>query len=146
MKLRRRDFLKCAAASFTELRAVSGQERAVKALVFDTFGTIVDWRGSIIEEGAGWGKARRLDIDWPRCADRCRAGYGPAMDKVRNGQLPWTRLDDLHRIILDQLLAEFHIEGLTEQEKAHWNRVWHRLKPWPDSVAGLTRLKKKSVI
>jgi 2-haloacid dehalogenase len=146
MKLRRRDFLKCAAASFTELRAVLAQEGAVKALVFDTFGTIVDWRGSIIEEGAAWGKAKRLQVDWARFADRWRAGYSPFMDKVRKGELPWTKLDDLHRMILEQLLEEFGIAGLTEEEKSHWNHVWHRLKPWPDSVAGLTRLKKKYLI
>ena len=124
----------------------TGHAPAVKALVFDTFGTIVDWRGSIIEEGAAWGKTKGIEVDWARFADRWRAGYGPSMNKVRKGELPWTKLDDLHRMILDQLLAEFGIQGLTEEEKDHWNRVWHRLKPWPDSVAGLTRLKKKYVI
>ena len=119
---------------------------AVKALVFDTFGTVVDWRGSIIEEGKAWGKAKNLQVDWARFADRWRAGYAPAMDKVRKGQRPWTKLDDLHRELLEDLLKEFHIEGLTEAEKDQWNRVWHRLKPWPDSVAGLTRLKTKYVI
>jgi 2-haloacid dehalogenase len=118
----------------------------VKALVFDTFGTIVDWRGSIIKEGTAWGKARKLEIDWASFADRWRAGYGPSMNRVRTGELPWTKLDDLHRMILEQLLKEFRIEGLTEEEKDHWNRVWHRLKPWPDCVAGLTRLKKKYII
>jgi len=118
----------------------------VKALVFDTFGTIVDWRGSIIEEGTAWGKAKGLQIDWGKFADRWRAGYGPSMNRVRKGELPWTKLDDLHRMILDQLLKEYNIVGLTEEEKDHWNRVWHRLKPWPDSVAGLTRLKTKFII
>jgi 2-haloacid dehalogenase len=65
------------------------------------------------------------------------------MEKVRKGEMPWTKLDALHRMILDDLLKEFQITGLTEEEKDHWNRVWHRLKPWPDSVAGLARLKKK---
>jgi len=128
------------------LRAEEVNPVAVKALVFDTFGTVVDWRGSIIEEGQAWGKARNLQVDWARFADRWRAGYGPAMDKVRKGERPWTRLDDLHRELLESLLKEFHIAGLTEEEKDHWNHVWHRLKPWPDSVAGLTRLKKKYVI
>jgi len=122
------------------------QPFTVKALVFDTFGTIVDWRGSIIEEGAAWSNAKGIKVDWARFADRWRAGYGPSMDKVRKGELPWTKLDDLHRAILDQLLDEFEIRGLTEEEKDHWNRVWHRLKPWPDSIAALTRLKKKYVI
>lgn len=119
---------------------------AVKAMVFDTFGTVVDWRGSIMEEGRAWGKDKGLQVDWARFADRWRAGYAPAMEKVRKAERPWTKLDDLHRELLEDLLKEFHINGLTEAEKDHWNRVWHRLKPWPDSVAGLTRLKKKYVI
>jgi 2-haloacid dehalogenase len=118
----------------------------VKALVFDTFGTVVDWRGSIIREATQWGQAKNLQIDWGHFADRWRAGYGPSMDKVRNGTLPWMKLDDLHRMILEDLLKEFHITGLTEEEKEHWNRVWHRLNGWPDSVEGLTRLKRNFVI
>jgi 2-haloacid dehalogenase len=118
-----------------------------KALIFDTFGTVVDWRGSIIAEGNAWGKAKRVEIDWAGFADRWRAGYAPAMEKVRRGELPWTKLDDLHRMILDELFMEFRMmPALNEEEKDHWNRVWHRLKPWPDSVAGLTRLKKKFTI
>jgi 2-haloacid dehalogenase len=118
----------------------------IKALVFDTFGTLVDWRGSIIAEGEVWGKARGLTIDWARFADRWRAGYAPAMNKVRTGEMPWTKLDVLHRLVLDELVSEFGLSGLTEDDKDHWIRVWHRLKPWPDSVAGLTRLKKKFTI
>jgi len=118
----------------------------VKALVFDVFGTVVDWRGSIIKEGEQWGREKNLQIDWGKFADRWRAGYGPSMDKVRKGQLPWMKLDDLHRMILDDLLKEFNITGLTEEEKEHWNRVWHRLYGWPDAVEGLTRLKKNYII
>lgn len=120
----------------------------VRALAFDVFGTVVDWRGSIIRDGKQWSKQKPglPAIDWGVFADRWRAGYGPAMDKVRKGQLPWTKIDDLHRLILDQLLVEFHITGLSEEEKQHWNQVWHRLDPWPDAVAGLTRLKKKYLI
>jgi 2-haloacid dehalogenase len=113
-----------------------------KALLFDVFGTVVDWRGSIIAEGAASG----IDLDWGGFADRWRAGYAPAMERVRRGELAWTKLDVLHRMILDDLLREFRVEGLTEEQVDHWNRVWHRLKPWPDSVAGLTRLKKKYII
>jgi len=120
--------------------------RSPKALVFDTFGTVVDWRGSIIAEGAVWGKAKGLTVDWARFADRWREGYAPAMEKVRKGELPWTKLDLLHRALLEDLLKEFQISGLTEEEKDHWNRVWHRLKPWPDSVPGLARLKMKYII
>jgi 2-haloacid dehalogenase len=118
-----------------------------KALLFDTFGTVVDWRGSIVEEGKTWGKTKKIDIDWAGFADRWRAGYAPSMEKVRKGELPWTKLDDLHRIILDELLTEFRMmPPLSEAEKDHLNRVWHRLQPWPDSVAGLRRLKKKFTI
>jgi len=132
-----------AAAALT----LRGQGRPqVKALVFDTFGTVVDWRGSIIEEGLVWAKGKNLNVDWARFADRWRDGYAPAMEKVRKGQLPWTKLDDLHRMLLEDLLKEFGMTGLSEAEKDDWNRVWHRLKPWPDSVAGLTRLKKKYTI
>jgi 2-haloacid dehalogenase len=145
---RRRLLQSCGAALAAPVLAqeVKRSVASVKALVFDTFGTVVDWRGSIIEEGTAWGKQKGLKIDWAQFADRWRAGYAPSMDQVRKGQLPWTKLDDLHRAILEDLLKEFHIDGLSEAEKDHWNRVWHRLKPWPDSVAGLTRLKKKYVI
>ncbi len=118
----------------------------VKALVFDIFGTVVDWRASVIAEGVAWGKAKDLNIDWAEFADRWRLGYKPAMDKVRKGEIPWTRLDDIHRMILEEVLKEFKIAGLTEEEKVSWTHVWRRLKPWPDSVEGLTRLKKKYVI
>ncbi len=118
----------------------------MKALVFDTFGTVVDWRGSIIREATQWGQAKNLQIDWGKFADQWRAGYGPSMDKVRKGTLPWMKLDDLHRMILDDLLKQYNITGLTEEEKDHWTRVWHRLSGWPDAVEGLTRLKKNFII
>jgi 2-haloacid dehalogenase len=149
----RREFLQTAglgsaAAIFISdpLRAQGAKMTAPKAMVFDTFGTVVDWRGSIIAEGATWGRAKGITVDWAHFADRWRSSYGPAMNKVRKGELPWTKLDVLHRMILDGLLVEFNITGLTEEEKDHWNRVWHRLTPWPDSVAGLARLKKKYTI
>ena len=118
----------------------------VKALTFDVFGTVVDWRGSIIREGEQLGRARGIDIDWAEFADRWRAGYAPAMARVRNGELPWTKIDVLHRMILDGLLNEFGISGLSEDEKDNWNQVWHRLAPWPDSVAGLTRLRQRFIV
>jgi 2-haloacid dehalogenase len=119
---------------------------SVKALVFDTFGTLVDWRGSIVAEGAAWEKAHGLTIDWAKFADRWRSGYPVYMQKVRSGELPWTNIDGLHRMILEEALREFGIEGLSETEKQDWNSVWHRLQPWPDTVAGLTRLKRKYLI
>ena len=118
----------------------------VRALVFDVFGTVVDWRGSLIREGKALAAQKQLDVDWGAFADAWRGGYRPAMDKVRKGALPWMNIDRLHRMILDDLLQQFGIEGLTESEKDQFNRAWHRLKPWPDSVRGLKRLKKKFVI
>jgi 2-haloacid dehalogenase len=118
----------------------------VKACVFDTFGTVVDWRSSVIAESTNLGKSKGLNINWVEFADRWRLGYAPAMDKVRKGEIPWTNLDNLHRMILDDLLKQYKIEGLSEEEKMNWAHVWRRLKPWPDSVEGLTRLKKKYII
>jgi 2-haloacid dehalogenase len=135
-----------AAVALSGIDRAQAQNASVKALVFDTFGTVVDWRGSIVAEGNAWGKSRGITVDWGRFADRWRAGYAPSMEKVRKGEMPWTNLDHLHRALLEDLLKEFHLEGLSDEEKDHWNRVWHRLKPWPDSVAGLTRLKKKYTI
>ena len=119
---------------------------AVKALVFDTFGTVVDYRTSIISEGEALGKAKGLTVDWAKFADAWRAAYPPAMDRVRKGELPWTKLDALHRMMLDKVLADFKVKGLSEAEIDGLNHVWHRLKPWPDAVSGLTRLKKKFII
>jgi 2-haloacid dehalogenase len=163
IKLDRRGFLVAAgasvmAASFSEGSAALAQQARggaqtmkpelanVKACVFDTFGTVVDWRGSIIAEATSWGKAKGLNINWVEFTDRWRMGYRPAMDKVRKGEIPWTNLDDLHRMILEDLLQQYKIERLSEEEKVYWTHVWRRLKPWPDSVEGLGRLKKKYII
>jgi 2-haloacid dehalogenase len=137
--------LSSAEAAGSDLAPVRSNSLGVKALIFDVFGTVVDWRGSIVREGAQWGKEKGLKIDWGKFADQWRAGYGPSMNKVRKGEMPWTKLDVLHRMILEDLLKQYNIM-LTEEEKDHWTRVWHRLAPWPDSVQGLTRLKKNFVI
>jgi len=118
----------------------------VKALTFDVFGTVVDWRNSLIREGEALGKAKGWSVDWARFADSWRGMYQPMLSKVRGGEMPWTKLDDLHRMSLDRLLVEFGITGLTEAEIDHFNRAWHRLDPWPDSVPGLERLKKRFVL
>lgn len=118
----------------------------IKALVFDVFGTVVDWRSTIVEESGRLGRERRVEADWERFADAWRGKYGPFMDKVRNGELPWTNLDALHRMALEDLLVEFGIDAFSESDMAHLNRAWHRLKPWPDSVPGLTRLKRRYII
>lgn len=118
----------------------------VEALVFDVFGTLVDWRGTIIAEGAAWEQRTGFKADWKKFADRWRAGYQPAMARVRNGEIPWMNLDALHRMIFDGMLREFHMEGLSEQQKVEWCRVWWRLKPWPDVVEGLSQLKKRFLL
>ena len=117
-----------------------------RALAFDVFGTVVDWRSSIIRELEQFGQSRGLQRDWPTFADDWRAGYGPAMNRVRRGELPWTRIDDLHRMILGDLLRTAGITSVAEADIDHLNRAWHRLDPWPDTVAGLTRLKEKFTI
>ena len=126
--------------------AQSEVANSVKALTFDVFGTVVDWRSSIIREGQLLSARKGFEIDWGEFADNWRAGYGPAMNRVRNGELPWTKIDDLHRMILDELVIEHGLVGLSEGELDDFNRAWHRLSPWPDTVAGLNRLKTKYVI
>jgi 2-haloacid dehalogenase len=118
----------------------------VKALGFDVFGTVVDWRSSITREGEAFGKKHGVSVDWVQFADAWRGLYQPMMNKVRHGEIGWTKLDDLHRMALDQLLKDFDIKGVAEADIDHFNRAWHRLDPWPDAVAGLTRLKKKYVL
>ena len=119
---------------------------SVKALVFDVFGTVVDWRSSVTAEVRELAARKGLTVDGAKFADAWRAGYGPSMNRVRSGELPWTRLDALHRMTLDRILVDFGITTLSEPEKDALNRAWHRLAPWPDSVAGLARLKKKFTI
>ncbi len=119
---------------------------SLHALAFDVFGTVVDWRTSIIRELEEFGRTHRVERDWPAFADDWRAGYAPAMDRVRRGELPWTRIDDLHRLILVDLLAAAGITSIADDDVDHLNRAWHRLDPWPDSVRGLTRLKERFVI
>ncbi len=118
----------------------------VRALIFDVFGTVVDWRGSIIEQCAAFGQARGIERDWAAFADAWRGKYRPFMDKVRTGELPWTNLDALHRMALEEVLAEFAIDGLTDGEKAEVNFFWHRLRPWADAAPGLYRLKHRYII
>ena len=119
----------------------------VKALGFDVFGTVVDWRSSITREGEAFGRAHGVTgVDWVKFADAWRALYQPFMNKVRHGEIGWTKLDDLHRMALEQLLKEFNITGVSDKDVDHFNRSWHRLDPWPEAVAGLTRLKTKYIL
>ncbi|MDT5327990.1 MAG: 2-haloacid dehalogenase [Mycobacterium sp.] len=117
-----------------------------RVLAFDVFGTVVDWRTSIIGELEMFGENHRLAADWATFADDWRAGYPAAMDRVRAGELPWLKIDALHRLILDDLLDRAGIDSVPEEDIDELNRSWHRLDPWPDSVGGLTRLKERFVI
>jgi 2-haloacid dehalogenase len=118
---------------------------ALRALAFDVFGTVVDWRSSIIGELEMFGERHGLAEDWPAFADAWRAGYPAAMDRVRTGELPWLKIDDLHRLILDELLDTAGIV-VPDADAAALNLAWHRLDPWPDSVEGLTLLKRSFTI
>ena len=113
-----------------------------KVLAFDVFGTVVDWHSSIAREVL----AIKSDVDADAFALAWRAGYVPAMRRVMSGGLGWTLIDDLHRIILDDILLTFGMTDLSEAQRQQLNLAWHRLDAWPDVVAGLTRLKSKFTI
>jgi 2-haloacid dehalogenase len=129
----------------------AGTERPaleVDALLFDVFGTLVDWRTSLIEDLTGFGDERGLSaVDWAALVDAWRAAYVPALDRVRRGEVPWTPLDALHRQSFDALAARFGIAVELDEEARRWcvDR-WHRLRPWPDTVAGLARLRARYVL
>src|SRR5262245_65815211 len=125
---------------------MSEQSAEPKALVFDVFGTVVDWHGSVAREARTLAKEKGLRLNAAKFAKAWRAGYRPAMDRVRSGAEPFRKIDDIHRAILENVLAQSKVTTLTEEEKAHLNLVWHRLKPWPDSVRGLKPLKSKFII
>ena len=111
----------------------------VRLLVFDVFGTVVDWHGSIAREAEALGRG----VDGSAFARAWRAGYKPAMARVMAGELGWTLIDDLHRMVLDTILPRFGLDDLDEDQRRALNRAWHRLDPWPDSVPGLLRLKRR---
>jgi 2-haloacid dehalogenase len=132
---------------YSQIAMLATTPAAVRALTFDVFGTVVDWRTSIAREGEALGRARGIThVDWMAFADAWRGLYQPALARVRKGERPWTKLDDLHRESLERLLAEFKISGLRDDEIDHLNRAWHRLSPWPDAVDGLTRLRRRFVL
>jgi 2-haloacid dehalogenase len=117
-------------------------QQQVQVLAFDVFGTVVDWHAGIRREV----QQMLPGIDADAFALAWRAGYQPAMQRVMSGALGWTLIDDLHRMILDGLLARWGVEHLDEDQKQHLNKAWHRLDPWPDVVQGLQRLKQRYLI
>jgi 2-haloacid dehalogenase len=118
-----------------------------RALFFDVFGTCVDWRSSIIREGQVLGRRLGLGaVDWAAVADAWRALYQPQMETVRSGARPWATLDVLHREALDRVLANAGLQGVPEEDRADFTLAWHRLDPWPDTVAGLHRLGRRFIV
>ena len=119
---------------------------APKAIVFDVFGSVVDWRTSVIEQLTTFGERRGIHGDWTELADAWRGEYQPSMDQVRSGRRSFATLDELHRQSLEQLVRQRGMAGITRQDLDDLTLIWHRLRPWPDSVSGLTRLKSRFVI
>jgi 2-haloacid dehalogenase len=117
------------------------------ALLFDVFGTLVDWRSSLIADLSALGKERGVDADWSVLVDTWRSAYVPSMNAVRSGALPWTPLDGLHRASFDALCEQFGIADALDEEARRWcvDR-WHHLRPWPDTLAGLTRLRARYIL
>jgi 2-haloacid dehalogenase len=118
----------------------------VQALTFDTYGTVVDWRDSVLAELGEFGAAHGLDVDWTRFLTEWKAGYRPGMDRVNSGEWPWTTVETIYRRRLEQLLPRHGIEGLGEPELTRLTQAWWRLHPWPDAVPGLRRLRARFIL
>ena len=123
-----------------------GSGDGVEVLLFDVFGTVVDWRTSLQRWFQRFGRANNFQADWPALVDNWRAAYEPSMARVRQGERPYLTLDALHAESLDALLANYGLTGLLESDRREMARAWRWLDPWPDTVAGLTRLKKNFLI
>ena len=119
---------------------------AVKALFFDVFGTLVDWRTSVAREAEAILKPRGYDLDWPKFADAWRGKYQGAMEKVRSGSVAFCKLDVLHRQNLESVLADLELSGLSEDVLRDLNLAWHRLDAWPDVTDALSRLKRRYLL
>ncbi|PYN88283.1 MAG: haloacid dehalogenase type II [Candidatus Rokuibacteriota bacterium] len=119
---------------------------SVRALAFDTYGTVVDWRTSVLAELEGLADRQTLTFDCVRFLDDWKAAYRPAMDRVNRGEIPWTTVDAIYRTRLEELLVAYGIPGLTREEIDALSRVWWRLRPWPDAVAGIRRLKRRYIV
>jgi 2-haloacid dehalogenase len=118
----------------------------VRAITFDTYGTLVDWRSSVLAELTTFGATHGLGVDWIAFLDEWKACYRPGMDDVNAGRRPWTTIDALYRERLGELLAARGLSSLAPDAVEHLARVWHRLRPWPDTVPGLERLRRRYVI
>ena len=118
----------------------------IRALTFDVFGTVVDWRGSVIRDGEALSRRTGVKADWAAFADAWRGEYQGAMDQVRDGRIPFCKLDVLHRRNLDLILPRFKIAGVSETVLRHLNLAWHRLDAWPDVPPGMTRLRRRHLL
>lgn len=118
----------------------------LRAILFDVFGTLVDWRGSVAAGLAAYGAREGVEADWFAITDAWRGAYMPSMDRVRRGEQPWTDLDKLHRDALAALLPDFGVANISSRDLDELVALWHRLTPWPDSVPGLQRLKQRFII
>lgn len=118
----------------------------VKALVFDVFGTLVDWRTSVARESQTLLAPLGHQLDWLEFADAWRAEYQPAMEEVRSGRIPFSRLDIIHRRMLDRIRPRFGLEKLDETMVQNLNFAWHHLDAWPDVPAALQRLRKRFLL
>jgi 2-haloacid dehalogenase len=125
------------------IRAVNARQTPVKALFFDVFGTLVDWRSSVAREAEKIFGALGHKVDWTAFADAWRGEYQPGMEEVRSGRQPFAKLDVLHRRNLERILPQFHLQGLSDETLRDLNLAWHRLDAWPDVPAGLSRLSQK---
>lgn len=118
----------------------------VEIIAFDVFGTLVDWRTSIAAELARIGERAGLSADWPAAADAWRSRYGPTLAQVLRGQREYQPLDALHATMLDEVVAEYDLRALTEADRDELVLAWYRLNPWPDTIPGLTELRKRHII
>ena len=118
----------------------------VKAILFDVFGTTVDWRSSIIAELNRFGDENGLSADWPMMADRWRAGFRDLQGRIARGERAWITMDQIHREVLDEMLRDLGVTDSSDERVAHLNRAWHRLNPWPDTIAGLTLMKRDHIV
>jgi 2-haloacid dehalogenase len=136
----RRSFLAASSAGL-----VAAEAKSIRALTFDVFGTVTDWRSAIIRDGTELSRKKGFQLDWGSFADRWRGGYWDEMNRVRRGEIPWVKLDVLHRHTLDRLLLEFQCDKLSEPDKQWLNMVWHRLPAWPDVKPALSRMRSHFV-
>ena len=117
-------------------------QRRLKVLIFDVYGTVVDWRTTIIRQGS----ALHPGLDWPAIADAWRNLYRPTIDRVTRGELAWSPFDALQRLMLDEVLARLNCDGITDGQRQYFAELWSRMDPWPDVTSGLNRLKRDFVI